>query len=314
MPYPSIDEVCCATLSSHVVLMQIAHRPGVFVQEIAPRHLSWISLSSLPSPIFIFCLFFICLACLHCSLQDALATDFTALTKTLYDLHKAQQPAGLKGSPLDLLVVENFDEEQIWQELELQNSPVLGQFQEAVSHVTADTGLSVLAEAEEDKDVSEGDDIGDDDDGNEDAEDKDLSEDEMDEGEGDEDEEENDAHPGSKDGEGFSDEDSDLDFDVDALEKKAKQKVNQKGSTARLAKPKWAEPSEVDDKFFKLSDMEAFLDDMDRREGKDDQGGEDIDYFQDLPSGDEELTFDKPTSSKQQKKVGYILNSWSLCE
>lgn len=251
-------------------------------------------------------MFGVYLDCLHCSLHDALAADFTALTKTLYDLHKAQQPAGLKGSPLDLLVVENFDEEQIWQELELQNCPVLGHFKEAVSQVTADTGLSVLAEVEEDEDVSEGEDIGGDDDGDEDAEDKDLSEDEMDEGEGDEDEEaENDTEPGNEDGDGFSDDGSDLDFDVDALEKKAKQKMNQKGSAARLPKAKWAEPSEVDDKFFKLSEMEAFLDDMDRREGKDDLGGEDIDYFQDLPSGDEEgLTFDKPSSSKQQKKVG----------
>lgn len=246
------------------------------------------------------------LDCLLHSLQDALATDFTALTKTLYDLHKAQQPAGFKGSPLDLLVVENFDEEQIWQELELQNSPVLGQFQEAVDQVTEDTDLSFLAEAEENEDVSEGDDIGDEeeDDGDEEADDKDMSEDEMDEGEGDGDDEENDAEPGNEDGDEFSGEDSDLDFDVDALEKKAKQKMNQKGSAARLSKPKWVEPSEVDDKFFKLSDMEAFLDDMDRREGKDDQAGEDIDYFQDLPSGDEELSFDKPTSSKQQKKVG----------
>ncbi|KAG5263819.1 hypothetical protein AALO_G00268980 [Alosa alosa] len=228
------------------------------------------------------------------SLQDALAADFTALTKTLYDLHKAEQPAGFKSSPLDLLVVENFDEEQIWQELELQNAPALGQFEEAVSQVTVDTGLSLVAE--EDEGAVEGDGIEDDDD------DEDLSDDEIDEGE-EEEGDENDAEPGNEDGDGFSEEDSDVDFDVDALEKKAKQKMNQKGAAARLPKPTWTEPSEVDDKFFKLSEMEAFLDDMDRREGKDDQAGEDVDYFQDLPSGDEEeMTFDKPVASKRQKK------------
>ncbi|XP_076148047.1 U3 small nucleolar ribonucleoprotein MPP10 [Alosa pseudoharengus] len=233
------------------------------------------------------------------SLQDALAADFTALTKTLYDLHKAEQPAGFKSSPLDLLVVENFDEEQIWQELELQNAPALGQFEEAVSQVTVDTGLSLVAEAEEDEGAVEGDGIEDDDD---DDEEEDLSDDEIDEGE-EEEGDENDAEPGNEDGDGFSEEDSDVDFDVDALEKKAKQKMNQKGSAARLPKPTWTEPSEVDDKFFKLSEMEAFLDDMDRREGKDDQAGEDVDYFQDLPSGDEEeMTFDKPVASKRQKK------------
>ncbi|XP_062381244.1 U3 small nucleolar ribonucleoprotein protein MPP10 isoform X1 [Sardina pilchardus] len=232
------------------------------------------------------------------SLQDGLAADFTALTKTLYDLHKAQQPAGFKSSPLDLLVVENFDEEQIWQELELQNCPALGQFEEAVSQVTVDTGLSLVAEAEDEGAAEEDDDDDDD-------EDKDLS-DEMDEGEEEEEEDENDAELGNEDGDGFSDEDSDVDFDVDALEKKAKQKMGQKGSAAQKGsapKPKWTEPSEVDDKFFKLSEMEAFLDDMDRREGKDDKGGEDVDYFQDLPSGDEEeMTFDKPTVSKRQKQ------------
>lgn len=230
-----------------------------------------------------------------------MAADFTALTKTLYDLQKAQQPVGFKGSPLDQLVVENFDEEQIWQELELENPPALEQFEESVSQVTVDTGLKILEEVEEDVGVDEGGEVDDenDDDDEDDDEDKDQSDDEIDEGE---EERENQAEVGDKDGDGFSDEDSDVDFDVDALEKETKQKMDQKGPAAR--QPKQAETSEVDDKFFRLSDMDAFLDDMDRREGKDDKGGEDVDYFQDLPSGDEEdLAFDKPTVSKQQKTV-----------
>ncbi|XP_063046382.1 U3 small nucleolar ribonucleoprotein protein MPP10 [Engraulis encrasicolus] len=240
------------------------------------------------------------------SLQDALATDFTGLSKTLYDLHKTQLQqtllSGLTGSPLDQLVVENFDEEQIWQELELQNSPALTRFQEVVSQVTADQGVSILEEMEEEEE--DGGDGGLDGEGDEDdAEDKEMDDDDDDE---DDEEERGDSKPGvgdeEDDEEGFSDQDSDLDFDVDALEKKAKQKKSQK--TGAGPKGKWAEPSEVDDKFFKLSDMEAFLDDMDRREEKGEDTGEDIDYFQDLASGDEEegFDFDKPSVSKKQQK------------
>uniref|UniRef100_H3CF66 Uncharacterized protein n=1 Tax=Tetraodon nigroviridis TaxID=99883 RepID=H3CF66_TETNG len=66
------------------------------------------------------------------SLQDGVAADFTSLTKSLYDLHKAEEPGLYKGSPLAALVVENFDEEQIWQQLELQNNAVLKHFNSAV--------------------------------------------------------------------------------------------------------------------------------------------------------------------------------------
>lgn len=99
----------------------------------------------------------------------------------------------------------------------------------------------------------------------------------------------------------LSGEDSDVDFDVDKFEKKTKP---QRQSTAKVAKSNRT-VSEVDDRFFKLSEMEAFLDDMDKREGKD-TTEEEIDYFQDFPTDDdedEELGFDKPVASKKQKKV-----------
>ncbi|KAG1925282.1 U3 small nucleolar ribonucleoprotein MPP10 [Pimephales promelas] len=95
----------------------------------------------------------------------------------------------------------------------------------------------------------------------------------------------------------FSGEDSDLDFDVDKFEKQTKQRQ----SATKLSKSN-ATPSEVDDRFFKLSEMEAFLENMDKREGKE-SVDEDIDYFQNLPSDEEEeLRFDKPLKLKQQKK------------
>ncbi|XP_060892683.1 U3 small nucleolar ribonucleoprotein protein MPP10 [Labrus mixtus] len=215
------------------------------------------------------------------SLQDGVAADFTSLTKTLYDLHKAQEPADYKGSPLPQLVVENFDEEQIWQELELQNNAVLKHFTNATEEALSDETLTLLAEEEEES----------------------INEEEFEIGEENVDEEEEPSAQSKKmaveaedRAEDYTDDDSDLDFDVDALEKREKQKKEsgRKGSKTKVV------PSEVDDKFFKLSEMESFLDDMDKREGKDDEDG--VDYFQDLPSDeDEDLDLDQIISKKQQK-------------
>ncbi|XP_034072957.1 U3 small nucleolar ribonucleoprotein protein MPP10 [Gymnodraco acuticeps] len=218
------------------------------------------------------------------SLQDEVAADFTSLTKTLYDLHKAQEPADYKGSPLDQLVVEHFDEEQIWQELELQNNAVLKHFKDVAEEALSDETLNVLVEEE------------------------DSAEEEVEtHDENAEDEEEPPRQSKKKavepeDGaEGNTDEDSDLDFDVDALEKREKQKklIGMKASKTKVV------PSEVDDTFFKLSEMESFLDVMDKQEGKDDKNEDELDYFQDLPSGDddEDLDIDQLLSAKKQKTV-----------
>ncbi|XP_051919096.1 U3 small nucleolar ribonucleoprotein protein MPP10 isoform X2 [Hippocampus zosterae] len=220
------------------------------------------------------------------SLQDAVAADFTSLTKTLYDLHKAQEPAKYNGSPLVQLVVENFDEEQIWQELELQNSAVLKHFTNAVDEAVSDVMLAVLEEEEE-----------------------------MDEGTGDEEEEpdenmeeEVEENPRSRfkkiadrEAEDYTDEDSDFDFDVDALEKQEKQKWE---PTEKRSKMKGL-PSEVDDNFFKLSEMESFLDGMDKQEGKENADDEnDVDYFQDLPSDeDDDFNLEMMSSRKPKKNT-----------
>lgn len=226
------------------------------------------------------------------SVQDALATDFTSLTKTLYDLHKTYEPAVFKGSPLEQLAIENFDEEQIWQELELQNTALLTQFEEAVEHTVADDTITFFEDSEEEEENGE----------------MDNGLEEESEGEDDDKHEDDDKDKeekikqrlkpsASNEEDDFSGEDSDLDFDVDKFEKQTKQRR----PTTKLSKSNWT-TSEVDDRFFKLSEMEAFLDDMDKREGKE-SVGEEIDYFQNLPSDEEELTFDKPVALKKQKKV-----------
>ncbi|XP_041794042.1 U3 small nucleolar ribonucleoprotein protein MPP10 [Chelmon rostratus] len=223
------------------------------------------------------------------SLQDGVAADFTSLTKTLYDLHKAQEPAAYKGSPLAQLVVENFDEEQIWQELELQNNAVLKHFKNATDEALSDKTLTLLVE-EEEENSSEPDIV---------TDDENIDEEEEEE------EEEPPRKPKkmaaeAEDGaEDYTDEGSDLDFDMDALEKREKQKkdIGRKSSKTKVV------PSDVDDKFFKLSEMESFLDDMDKQEGKEDENEDDLDYFQDLPSeDDDDLDLDQILSTKKQKK------------
>ncbi|XP_038139788.1 U3 small nucleolar ribonucleoprotein protein MPP10 [Cyprinodon tularosa] len=223
------------------------------------------------------------------SLQDGPAAKFTSLTKTLYDLQKSQEPAGYKGSPLAQLVVENFDEEQIWQELELQNNAVMKHFKNAIDEALVNK-LTLLS---------------DDDDEEEEEEEHDEEEENgKEEGETDE---ESDTKQSSKQQNkklaererDSDDEDSDIDFDMDALEKREKQKKQglRTGPKGKVV------PSEVDDKFFKLSEMESFLDEMDKQEEKE-EGEDDINYFQDLPSDedDDDLDLEEIMSSKKKKK------------
>ncbi|KAM4592518.1 U3 small nucleolar ribonucleoprotein MPP10 [Odontesthes bonariensis] len=220
------------------------------------------------------------------SLQDGAAADFTSLTKTLYDLHKAQEPADYKSSPLAQLVVENFDEEQIWQELELQNDAVLKHFKNAIEEVVSDRTLTLLSEEEENGGEEE---EGATDDENV-IEDQDVEPPRLSKRKAVE------AEEGSED---YSERDSDVDFDVDALEKREKQK----NASRRADSKTKVVPSEVDDKFFKLSEMESFLDDMDKREGKEEEDRDDLDYFQDLPSDeDDDLDLEQIISATKQKK------------
>ncbi|KAF7654899.1 hypothetical protein LDENG_00063340 [Lucifuga dentata] len=229
------------------------------------------------------------------SLQDGVAADFISLTKTLYDLHKAQEPSDIKGSPLVQLVVENFDEEQIWQELELQNSAVLKTFENMVGEAMSNDTLTVLPIEEEEEEEE-----------NLEEEEGDTDDENVDEEEAGELPRQSKKMPEEED---YTDEDSDLDFDVDALEKQEKQKKDfgKKGSKTKVV------PSEADDRFFKLSEMESFLDDMDKREGKKDDGEDDIDYFQEVPSDDDDdFDLEKAISTKRQKKENTVKSSRNL--
>ncbi|KAB0336526.1 hypothetical protein E2I00_007221, partial [Balaenoptera physalus] len=216
-------------------------------------------------------------------IQDELASKFTSLTKALYDFNKILESDRKRGSPLQRLMINNFDDEQIWQQLELQNEPILQYFQNAVSETIKDEDISLLSEnevqeCEEDASEMEA--------GGEEDLEQDLEEEEekVSDLSGDDPEEDERAVSSSKldlrKSPDFSDEDSDLDFDISKLEQQSKlqNKVPRKPT----------EKSIVDDKFFKLSEMESFLENIEKEEEqKDDEEEEDIDFFEDVDSDED---------------------------
>ncbi|NWV48753.1 MPP10 protein, partial [Daphoenositta chrysoptera] len=209
------------------------------------------------------------------SVQDGLAADFRAMTKTLYDLNKGSNI--VRGGPLKELVIENFDEEQIWQQLELQNNAVLDFFKKSIARDAEDEELCLLSDQEEDGSDAET------------SSDKDL-EDTIMEAET----EQKSVYTKDKDKtktkekqsklresimQKYSDEDSDIDFDIEALEQQAK---TAKETTLK----KKGRKSVVDDKFFKLAEMEAFLEHIEKEDKEEEE--DDINYFEDIISDDEE--------------------------
>ncbi|XP_007128876.1 U3 small nucleolar ribonucleoprotein protein MPP10 [Physeter macrocephalus] len=217
------------------------------------------------------------------TIQDELASKFTSLTKVLYDFNKILENDRKRGSPLQRLMINNFDDEQIWQQLELQNEAILQYFQNAVSETIKDEDISLLSEnevqeCEEDASEMEA--------GGEEDLEQDLEEEEekVSDLSGDDPEEDERAINSSKldlrKSPDFSDEDSDLDFDISKLEQQSKvqNKVPRKPT----------EKSIVDDKFFKLSEMESFLENIEKEEEqKDDEEEDDIDFFEDVDSDED---------------------------
>ncbi|KAM9640569.1 U3 small nucleolar ribonucleoprotein MPP10 [Morphnus guianensis] len=208
------------------------------------------------------------------SVQDGLATDFRALTKILYDLNKALGSNIVRGGPLKELVIENFDEEQIWQQLELQNNAVLDFFKKSIARDAKDEDLCLLSDQEEDGSDAEA------------SSDQELEDSIMDiEAEQKNIYKQDKTKAKEKQSrlresimQKYSDEDSDIDFDIEALEQQTK-------TTKETTLKKMGKKSIVDDKFFKLSEMETFLEHAEK-ENKEEE--EDINYFEDIISDDEE--------------------------
>ncbi|XP_053437946.1 U3 small nucleolar ribonucleoprotein protein MPP10 [Nycticebus coucang] len=230
------------------------------------------------------------------TIQDGLASKFTSLTKVLYDFNKTLENGRIHGSPLQKLMIDNFDDEQIWQQLELQNEPILQYFQNAVSETIKDEDISLLPESEA-QECEE-------DDGREDLEQVLEQEEFSDTGADDPKKDErakNSSKFDLKKSPVFSDEDSDLDFDINKLE--------QQSSVQSKVPGKPREKSIVDDKFFKLSEMESFLENIEKEEQqKNEEDEEDIDFFEDVDSDEDEEGLSgsqKLKSSKSSRNLKY---------
>ncbi|XP_039073131.1 U3 small nucleolar ribonucleoprotein protein MPP10 [Hyaena hyaena] len=236
------------------------------------------------------------------SIQDELASKFTSLTKVLYDFNKTLENDRIHGSPLKKLVIDNFDDEQIWQQLELQNEPILQYFQDAVSKTIKDEDISLLPENEEQECEEDGSEVEAD---GEEALEQDLEEEEVaglsgDDPTGDEKTKNSSTVDLREKSPVFSDEDSDLDFDISKLEQQSKVQIKVP------RKPR--EKSIVDDKFFKLSEMETFLENMEKEEEQKGDKEEDIDFFEDINSDEDEgelLGSQKPKSGKSSRNLKY---------
>ncbi|XP_038169968.1 U3 small nucleolar ribonucleoprotein protein MPP10 isoform X2 [Arvicola amphibius] len=246
------------------------------------------------------------------TIQNGLASNFTSLTKVLYDFNKILENGRVSGSPLQKLEINSFDDEQIWQQLELQNEPILQYFQNAVSETIEDGDLSLLPE----RDDQERDDQERDDQEREEGA-SELEAESQENLETDVEEEQLSDMGGNvpKAGERaqsrsdprespvFSDEDSDLDFDISKLEQQTKMQIKPSG------KPR--EKSVVDDKFFKLSEMENFLEKVEKEEERRPDGEEeeeDIDFFEDIDSDEDEgglFGHQKIKSNKSSRNLKY---------
>ncbi|XP_072472744.1 U3 small nucleolar ribonucleoprotein protein MPP10 [Notamacropus eugenii] len=226
------------------------------------------------------------------TVQDGLAVNFISLTKALFDLHKSFKADATLGSPLEELVIENFDDEQIWQQLELQNKPVLQYFKKAVIANVKDKELRLLPESEEvDSEI----DIDSEEEIEQDSkleQKSDLVHDGL----------EKDSKRKKKlnkvdmeERSDFNDEDSDLDFDIDKLERQ-----NKKPKVFIKSKEK----SIVDDKFFKLSEMESFLEDMEKeKKEKKEDDEDDVNYFEEIISDEDgDLFTDSPKKSEKSSR------------
>ncbi|NWX52763.1 MPP10 protein, partial [Steatornis caripensis] len=211
------------------------------------------------------------------SVQDGLAADFRALTKTLYDLNKALGSNIVHGGFLKELVIENFDEEQIWQQLELRNNTVLDFFKKSIARDAKDEDLCLLSDQEEDGSDAETSSNNESEDNIMEAETEQKNVDTKDKTKA----KEKQSKLRESIMQKYSDEDSDIDFDIEALEQQTK--------TAKKLQ-KVGRKSIVDDKFFKLAEMNAFLEHAEKESREEE---DDINYFDDIISDYEEEESEK---------------------
>lgn len=240
--------------------------------------------------------------------------------KFFYDHLKTVEVEKCKNA-VPKLFLSGMDEEALWQQLELQNNFTIDKLLEntstflAMKYDTLKFDYRVDGEADEQEEEDEQDDEGEDDDGGWDdleAGDEDLENEEL----GDEEEElDGEEEEEEEDEEDEQDQDKESpENDKEEPEDNAEEEEEPSNRRGRKGKV------ELDDDFFKLKELNAFLDEEDRKEmskskkkyADEEDDGDDIDLFQDLDAVDEDEDgaadlkfadfFEKPAATGQKKK------------
>lgn len=223
---------------------------------------------------------------------SSLEKDTKATVKDIFDFCKKDEPNSSRSlastCPLQELFVDDFDIEQIWQEIELQNTPLLHLGKKDIQIIKQEAErISLCLAYSRSKDLVEGslpvDMEGETVSGNIDGFVEHGNERESD-----------DYSSGKESGLENSDEETDNNYDKNINDRR---EVNTTSKHKGKQKPS-AKKSQVDDKFFKLSDMLQFLDKEDRKferahkkknqtenDGEDDSDeseSELVDYFVDI--------------------------------
>lgn len=262
--------------------------------------------------------------------QDSeLLEEIKLLSKVLYDVGKiTEETSQSQIDTLPELVIQGFDEEQVWAGIQLQNHDKIENWRRRIGKTKLKEDCNLFLGDE--KKLIFADEIPDEEMAQDEAESDEEEDPEKDEdiepksGEEDGDAEENEE--GSEDGDIFKDPDflnmsdsegddlplfegnSDEEYNADNEENegdtfKTQEKKMLKGKTE--SKP--TESTEVDDNFFKLRDMEKFLNLEDRREeGKEASDEEDdVDMFENIDDED-----DKPAMYEEYFKDEQNMEDW----
>ncbi|XP_023952354.2 U3 small nucleolar ribonucleoprotein protein MPP10 [Bicyclus anynana] len=184
----------------------------------------------------------------YLTVQNDIKDDLKNLVKSLYDFTKSQEQLGKSKTDqaLQKIIVNDFDEEQIWQQIELQNSQRWDQFVWDVANCMSEKNdLTFPVKFPEEEKALE------------------SEEDE--------------------------DETSELQNDIISDTENANKNMSTRKTVNKInkSKTKKGKTSIVDDQFFKLQDMETFLLNEEKMEGKKKPSSDDeesIDMFEDLDS------------------------------
>jgi len=234
--------------------------------------------------------------------SSSLEKENINMVKQIFDFCKKDEPNGSRSfastCPLQKLLVDGFDVEQIWQEIELQNTPLLNLGKQDVQNVKQNAEKLSLLSARR-GDFVKGDQLQ----GSENGIVREDTSGFVRHALGSESENERieDESSHGENGDAPSDDDYNDDDDDESSNNVNNKKTNLASKDNKKQKPS-TKKSQVDDTFFKLSDMLQFLDKEDRRferankkmnqnENDDDDDDDDkesdselIDYFVDIDS------------------------------